>query len=119
MKAITQCAATAALAAALACPSLSLAQDNAWNGGGGAGGNWLDTTWTQGGTPNSSFDARAVIGSTAGSASPTGVVNVTSDIRVSHPSPTIVLGNGAATHGTLNITAIGKMHAQNVPPSAG
>ena len=97
----------AALAVACVCmwSAETYAQDNGWTGG--VGGNWTDGTWQFGGAPDPMYDARGVVGSTAGSSSPTGVVNVNSDIRVSNPSPTVVLGNGAGTSGTLNINSSG------------
>ena len=42
-------------------------------GSGAGGGNWTDTTWTQFAVPDPLFDQRAIVGSTTGSASPTGV----------------------------------------------
>ena len=117
MKATTQYAAAAAILIALAWPSQLLAQDNSWSGG--PAGNWIDGTWTAGGAPDPALDARGVVGSTVGSATPTAVVSVTSDIRVSNPSPTVVLGNGAGTSGTLNITSTGKFRVPNVDLSTG
>jgi hypothetical protein len=92
------------------------AQANGWTGG--VGGNWTDSTWQFGAPPSIPFDASGIVGSTAGSSSPTGEVNVNSDIRVSNSSPTVVLGNGAGTSGTLNINSSGAFSVE-VDPGGG
>jgi hypothetical protein len=117
MKTTIRCAAAAAILAALAWPSPLLAQDNAWTGG--AAGNWTDATWTQFGVPDPLFDQRAIVGSTVGSASTTGVVNVTTDIRTTNPAPSVVLGENAGASGTLSISSTGKFRVVNADLSAG
>lgn len=99
----------AALAVACTCmwSAEAYAQDNGWTGG--VGGNWTDFTWQGGSAPYPDFDARGVIGSLSGSSSHVGEVNVTSDIRVSNPSSSVVLGLDDGTMGTLNITSSGAL----------
>ena len=82
-------------------------QDNGWTGG--VGGNWTDNTWEFGDPPLPEFDVRGIIGSTAGSNSPVAEVQVSTDISATNPSPTVVLGNGATTSGTLTIAPAGHL----------
>jgi hypothetical protein len=105
MKATIRSATALTVACACLWSAQAFAQDNGWTGN---VGNWTDFTWQFGAPPIPDFDARGIVGSTSGSSSPVGTTNVGSDIRVSNPSPTVVLGNGAGTNGTLNITASGK-----------
>jgi len=117
MKATIPYVAAFAILSLLLCPAELLAQDNLWTG---ATGNWTDSTWNQfGSPPDPTFDTRGVIGSTVGSGSPTGIVNVNSDLRASFPSPTVVLGDGAGTNGTLNITSAGALKVVTLVSSSG
>ena len=109
-----------ALLGALLCPTELFAQgDNLWTG---TTGNWTSGgSWSFGDVPDPELDTRAVIGSTdsLNGGTVTGVVSVGSDIRLSNPSPTIVLGNGFGTSGTLNISASGKQAVKNGSESSG
>ena len=105
MKATIQNVAALALMCVVMSPAELLGQDNLWTGG--IGGEWSDNTWNFGTPPVPAFDARGVIGSDEGSASPIGEVNVTMDIRAILPSSTVVLGDGPGNMGTLNISSNG------------
>ncbi len=109
-----------ALLGTLLCSADLFAQgDNLWTG---STGNWTDGgSWSFGDIPDPDLDSRAVIGSTdsLNGGTVTGVVSVGSDIRLSNPSPTIVLGNGFGTNGTLNISASGKQAVKNGNESSG
>ena len=106
MKATNRCVAAFAILGALLCPAELLALDNLWTGG---TGNWTDATWSTTEQPFYDLDDRGVIGSTESPGSPTGVVEVNSTIPTSDASPTVVLGNGLGTSGTLNITSGGTL----------
>lgn len=95
---------TIATASVLLAPAIAAAQQNLWTG---TTGNWTANTWNQFGPPDPTFDAEGVVGSSVGSGSLTGVVNVATDIRASNPSPTVILGDGGGTSGTMNITSSG------------
>lgn len=104
-------------AAACAClghsPTL-IAQDNGWIGG--VGGNWTDSeSWQWETPPETQFDARGIIGSNADSNSPIGEV----DLTTAATSPTLVLGDGANTRGTLNIASSGDLSVVASELSAG
>jgi len=97
------------------------AQSVLWTAGSGAGLSWATpANWDQLAVPNSSFHDVAFVGSTASSvSSPIGVANVTTDIRTTNPAPTVTLGNGGGTSGTLNISATGKFRTAVGPLSSG
>lgn len=103
--------------AALSGPMTASAQQDIWTGG--TSGNWTDGTWTFFGPPLPSDDLEGVVGSTVGSGSPTAVVNVTSDIRSSYPSSSVILGDGGGTDGTLNISSSGALAVVNQGISLG
>lgn len=110
IKAMIRCVAALAVTCTCLWSAEAYGQDNAWTGG--VGGNWTGGTWTFFTPPDPSLDNRGIVGSTVGSASPTGEVNINSDIRVSFPSPTVVLGLDGGTSGTMNIGASGAFHVQ-------
>ena len=111
MKATISLIAAFAVLGIFLCPSPLHAQtyDNLWSG---STGNWTDYTWSAGGIPDNYADDRAIIGSNGSFGSPTGVVNVTSDIRLSYPSPAVLLGDGLGTDGTLNISSSGALSVE-------
>ncbi len=120
MKATISHVAAMALLGALLCPAHLFAQgDNLWTGG---TGNWTDGgTWSFGDVPDPDLDSRAVVGSldSANGGTLTGVVSVTSDIRISNPSTTVDLGKGFGTSGTLNVTSAGALAIRSGSESSG
>ncbi|MEM6329630.1 MAG: PEP-CTERM sorting domain-containing protein [Planctomycetota bacterium] len=103
MKTTLQNALAAAAIAALLTPGLAHGQaQNVWTGG--VGGDWTDSTWSFFGPPLPGSDDEGVVGSTSAPGREIGEVDVATDIRVSNPTPTVVLGDGDGTDGTLNIT---------------
>ncbi|MCA9261603.1 MAG: PEP-CTERM sorting domain-containing protein [Planctomycetales bacterium] len=109
MKALLSFVAALLWLGAVGGPAQTHAQDNIWTGG--VGGNWTDNfSWNFGEPPNADFDSRGVIGTDAGSGSPIGEVNVTSDLRNSQKTPEIRLGDGVGQSGTLNIASNGALH---------
>jgi hypothetical protein len=119
MKATIQC--LAALVFTLWAQSELTAQSIYWIGGNNAGLDWTTpANWDQGTNPNSSFFDFAFVGSTGNLiSSPIGVANVTTDIRTTNPSPTVVLGVDAGTSGTLNIASTGKFRTAAGPLTTG
>ncbi len=111
MKATKRSAAALVVACTCMWSVQALAQDNGWTGG--VGGNWTDFTWQFGSAPDPFYDARGIVGWGYGSSSTVGEVNVSSDIRTTNSSPSVVLGNGldpddsSISSGTLNITSTG------------
>lgn len=110
-----------AVAAAYACmwSAQTCAQDILWTNP-SPGGSWTNgSNWNLFALPDPDFDGRAVVGTDVGSGAPTGEANVTSNIRVSNPAPSVVLGNGANNMGTLNISASGAMAVVSGTASVG
>ncbi len=99
MKIILLKAIPAATFAVLLAPGLALAQQNLWTGG--VGGDWTDgLSWNQFVPPDPTFFEAGVVGSTSGSGSPTAAVDVTTVVS----SPSVIIGDGAGTDGTVNVT---------------
>lgn len=96
----------------LSSPRLALGQDNAWEG---TTGNWSTGGDWEFGVPTPILDGRANI-------SNGGIVTVDSNIS---SAPTVVLGEGAASSGTLNIGTGGTLNVvtgagdPNAEPGAG
>ena len=95
------------------------AQNNVWTGG-DTGADWtVDTNWDELGQPLPLLDERGIIGSTLDGGSQTASASVTSDIRASDPSSTVVLGDAEGRSGTLNITSTGKLAVVTQDASSG
>ena len=122
MKAALNSITALAVACTFAWSANTFAQDNAWSG---ATGSWTDgPSWTLFDVPDPGADGQAIVGwndpPTSGLASATGVVNVTTPISVTNPSPTVILGLGGGSSGTLNIAAGGNFSVvPGLGPSSG